>query len=308
MNLNTLDLNLLKAFDALYRERHVGRAGASIGLAQPSMSNALNRLRAQFDDQLFLRGPDGMTPTAKAEAMAPQVQDALASIVRLLAPVEFDPRTIEADVSIAAADLIIINIAPHLMTYLHEAAPNVRVSFVPLDKRMMEQDLDDGSVTLAIGTFGRLPARFLRKTVLQDHFICITRQGLFNEGERLTLENYIKGQHALMTLSGDFTGAVDQALKRLGYCRRVVMTSTQMTLLPDIIARSDLIATIPAALAPFAQRAGCCIFQPPLELTNWDIDLIQTQRSAAEPLGSFLSGIVQSILEKHLKAFPPIIR
>ena len=64
MDLADFDLNLLKAFDALYAERHVTHAGKRIGLSQSAMSGALTRLREVFKDELFVRSPTGMQPSA----------------------------------------------------------------------------------------------------------------------------------------------------------------------------------------------------------------------------------------------------
>jgi DNA-binding transcriptional LysR family regulator len=55
MDVAGFDLNLLKAFDALYAESHVTRTGPRIGLSQPAMSGALTRLRDVFNDELFGR-------------------------------------------------------------------------------------------------------------------------------------------------------------------------------------------------------------------------------------------------------------
>jgi DNA-binding transcriptional LysR family regulator len=57
MNLDRLDLNLLRLFEALYAERHVTRAAIKLGLTQSAASNALRRLRASFQDDLFQRTP-----------------------------------------------------------------------------------------------------------------------------------------------------------------------------------------------------------------------------------------------------------
>ncbi|MBO9447014.1 LysR family transcriptional regulator [Ruegeria sp. R14_0] len=301
VNFNTLDLNLLKVFDALYRERHVGRAGRSIGLAQPSMSNALNRLRAQFDDPLFQRSREGMLPTAKADELAPQIKEALSLISRMLSPAEFDPKQVRADVMIAAADLMVINLAPPLMKYLNQDAPGLRISFAPLDKRSFERDLDDGLLAVALGTFGKLPARFLRQKVLRDQFICITRNGLLPEGAPLTLDTYLDLDHVLMTLGGGFSGVVDHALRRQGLSRRVVMTGTQFAVLPDIVAQSDMVATIPASLSHIAQRAGCSIYSPPLDLSGWDIEMVQTQSLVSDPLGAFIGQAVSSTLQENTR-------
>ena len=44
-DLSSLDLNLLRVFDAVARERHVTRAAQRLHLSQPAVSNALTRLR-----------------------------------------------------------------------------------------------------------------------------------------------------------------------------------------------------------------------------------------------------------------------
>ena len=72
-NIASIDLNLLKAFDALLSERRVKLAAMRVGITQPAMSNALNRLRHLFEDDLFIRTPGGMEPTARARQLANQI-------------------------------------------------------------------------------------------------------------------------------------------------------------------------------------------------------------------------------------------
>jgi DNA-binding transcriptional LysR family regulator len=79
-DLRALDLNLLKAFDAILTEGTVTRAGARIGLSQPAMSAALVRLRDLFNDRLFVRTPRGMQPTARARELGGPIQHALREI------------------------------------------------------------------------------------------------------------------------------------------------------------------------------------------------------------------------------------
>ena len=77
MDIAGFDLNLMKAFDALYAERHVTRAGSRIGLSQSAMSGALTRLRELLGDELFVRTPSDMQPTPRAHDLAGPVSDAL---------------------------------------------------------------------------------------------------------------------------------------------------------------------------------------------------------------------------------------
>src|ERR1700739_897339 len=91
MNWGAFDLNLLIVFDAVMQERSVTRAGGRIGLSQPAMSHALNRLRHMLKDELFVRTPQGMVPTPRAEMLAQSVRNVLTEIRLALEPATFDP-------------------------------------------------------------------------------------------------------------------------------------------------------------------------------------------------------------------------
>ena len=76
VNVADIDLNLLRVFDAVLREGGVTAAAARLGLTQPAVSNALARLRAVFDDALFVRTPSGMAPTPFARQLDDPVRQA----------------------------------------------------------------------------------------------------------------------------------------------------------------------------------------------------------------------------------------
>src|SRR2546427_10971581 len=86
MNWRAFDLNLLVVFDGLFREGRGTRAGKRLGMSQPALSHALNRLRYLLKDQLFLRTPQGMVPTPRAEQLALPLRQALADMQRALEP------------------------------------------------------------------------------------------------------------------------------------------------------------------------------------------------------------------------------
>src|SRR5919106_5040897 len=91
MNWGAFDLNLLVVFDAVMQERSVTRGGKRLGLSQPAMSHALTRLRHMLRDELFVRSPQGMVPTPRAEQLALPVRAALDGFQHALEPTEFEP-------------------------------------------------------------------------------------------------------------------------------------------------------------------------------------------------------------------------
>ena len=90
MTWNSLDLNLLRVFSAIMQERTLTRAGQRLGMSQPAMSHALARLRHMLKDDLFVRTPDGMCPTPRAERMEGPLRAALHELRITLEDDEFD--------------------------------------------------------------------------------------------------------------------------------------------------------------------------------------------------------------------------
>src|SRR3984893_13357207 len=91
MNWGAFDLNLLIVFDAVMQERNVTRAGDRIGLSQPAVSHALSRLRHMLKDELFVRTPEGMVPTPRADQLAEPLRRALSDMQLALEPETFVP-------------------------------------------------------------------------------------------------------------------------------------------------------------------------------------------------------------------------
>src|SRR5690606_15539825 len=92
MNVNDLDLNLLRLFNAVYTRNKVSLAADSLGISQPAASQGLARLRTLTGDPLFVRAPGGVRPTQRAERLAVAVRNALDMLDQALADTEaFEP-------------------------------------------------------------------------------------------------------------------------------------------------------------------------------------------------------------------------
>ena len=85
MNIDSVDLNLLKVLQALHEEGTAGRAAIRLGVTQSAVSAALGRLRALYGDPLFERTGRGLRPTPKAEELRPLIAEALQKLRQSLA-------------------------------------------------------------------------------------------------------------------------------------------------------------------------------------------------------------------------------
>src|SRR5205823_3602743 len=131
MNLNSLDLNLLVALDALLREASVSRAAMRIGLSQPAASHALQRLRDLIGDPLLVRTGARMELTPRAQALRAPLAQTLDQVRSLFIADEFDAARSERQFRLMMPDLAVELLMPPLMEKITKLAPNVRIDVVP---------------------------------------------------------------------------------------------------------------------------------------------------------------------------------
>jgi len=286
VNLQTLDLNLLKVFEALAEERSATRAGERVGLTQSSVSNALNRLRQVFADELFVRTPQGMLPTPRAEQLEGPIRVALGQLREALAnPMSFDLASATGAIRIATPDFVVPSLATKLLRVVADTAPNVDLRFIPLDKRTVFGDLDADRIDLAITAFIDVPRRVISRQYSRDRFICLGRSGhpAFEGG--LTIERFVAYPHVLVSYRADHTGIIDSALAEHGQTRRVGVSVGHFQSVPTMLAETNYLATIPESCGPGMAALGTCeTTSLPFDLPDWPIDMHWSRRADTDPL------------------------
>jgi DNA-binding transcriptional LysR family regulator len=268
-DIRNLDLNLLKALDALLDERSVTRAADRLSLTQPAVSGMLNRLRESFDDPLFVRAQRGIVPTLRAEQLAAPVKQLLADIEGMLQPQGFDPLTASMTVKLASTDYALRAVVAPFLSALRKQAPNIRVSVQPVDNQELQSQLDRGDIDLALVT-PEPTAPGLHATALFDEsYVCVVRAEHPDAGRSpLPLDRFCALDHVLVSPSGGgFHGVTDVALEKIGRSRRVAVSVASFLVLPEILMVSDLIAVVPRRLA--VHQAGLTLLVPPVEIPGF---------------------------------------
>ncbi|OKO69220.1 hypothetical protein AC629_41445 [Bradyrhizobium sp. NAS80.1] len=288
MNLASIDLNLLVAFEALMEERNVTRAGERVGLAQPSMSSTLTRLRVLFGDDLFVRTASGMRPTARALALVQPISDALGQIRGVLEPGSaFDPASAQRRLVIGVTDYGDLVVVPPLVAALRREAPGIDLVVRPIiDAATSVASLEHGDVDALIG--GYLPAstRITRCMLFEENFVCIRDARHAKRKARLSRDDYTRLPHALFSSAGGdgHPGAIDTMLARHGRKRRTAITLAHVVAVPFAVAGTDLVATMAERIARrFAATAGVSIAPVPYDVEAFTIDLLHTRRAVADP-------------------------
>jgi DNA-binding transcriptional LysR family regulator len=282
-DIRNLDLNLLKAFEALMEERSVTRAAVRLALTQPAVSGMLTRLRENLDDPLFVRAQHGMIPTARALELAGPVKRVLGEIEALLLPPSFEPTTASLTLRVASTDYALRAVIVPFLKVLKQLAPQIQTATRMIDNDQAPAQLERGDIDLALMTPETAPPELHARRLFDEHYVCAMRRD-HPDGANgsLSLDRFCALDHALVSYTGDaFRGATDAALEKVGRRRRVTLSVSSFLVLPEILRTTDLIAIVPRRLV--LDTEGLRLLDPPLEIPGFTKVAVWHERTHRDP-------------------------
>jgi len=293
------DLNLLPIAFALYDELNVSRAAQVLGMSQPAVSMALRKLRTIFNDPLFIRAPSGVTPTPRAHALVRSTRPLVERLQEdLLAEERFDPALSTRTISIALSDVGEMVFLPKLLERFRERAPQCAIRSVSMPPAQLVPGFEKGDIDLAIGYFPDLTKpSFLQQRLFTHHFACLMRAGHPRRAKRISLEDFLAMEHAVVHAEGRSQEIFERFLKRKRIRRKVVLHTPHFLSIPIIIARSDLVATVPHALAIYFARMSrdLALAMPPFDIAGFDVKQHWHRKFHNDPRSRWLREQVASL-------------
>lgn len=295
MNFAAFDLNLLRVFDAMMRERSVTRAGEQIGLSQPAVSAALQRLRDLLDDKLFVRVGNDMVPTPRAETLAPGIRDALEGLERLLvAERRFDPSRLERTFTLMGADFFGTLFVPPLMRELNRHSRGIGLRFLDSAAGDVERMLKDDAIDMALEREFAPPEFVSYSHLFNSPFKIVIRAdhpaiaGL-KPGETLSLDSFCALDWAIRSVDGSMNGWTDAALANMGRKRRVVLAVPTFHAVVASVKGGDIAAAIPEQFATSIGVAeGLKVLDVPLVGPTPELRLYWHTRRSRDPAHTWL--------------------
>ncbi len=285
MNRNDLrraDLNLLVVFETMMRERNVTRAGERLFLGQTTISSALGRLRALFNDPLFIRTAGVMEPTARAVEIHARLAPALEGIAEALSCTQaFDPLTSDASFHVGLSDDVEYALLPRLMRQLRDEAPNVTLVVRRADRWQLPQLLSAGEISLGVSLTQELPASTHCRSLRPMQPMLLRADSAAGP---LDLDAFCRRPHVVVSSMGNVIDDVDHALGLAGRRRKVVLAVPQFSALPALLAASDMLAMVPDYVAQaMAQLEGMRAEFVPLDLPTPDLSMAWRGASHNDP-------------------------
>jgi DNA-binding transcriptional LysR family regulator len=294
--LRRLDLTLLLVFLGLLRHRKASAVAQELGLTQSAISQALKRLRDIFGDELFLRRPHGMEPTAAALALEAPVAGAVEALRSALgAARRFDPAEAEGTVRIAALDAEQAVLVPPLAAKLRRSAPGLRLSVLPLGRNEAVAALADGRADLAFGFLWDMPDRISGERLYDEGFLVAARAEALPDAPAIGLDAYCAADHVLVSPAGHLSGIVDRHLSDIGRARRVVLGLPAFLPALATVAASGGLVTLPARLArAFAPGFDLVTAHPPIEIRRFPVSVFWHRRNDSDPRTRWLRACVMN--------------
>lgn len=294
MELKDIDLNLLVVFNQLLLERRVSAAAQTLGMSQPGVSNALNRLRVLLGDELFLRTPRGMEPTPFAEQIAESVSSALGTLHSTLNQrASFDPQTSARTFTLAVTDIGEIYFLPLLMDCLKRSAPEVSISTVRNTAINLKEEMETGRVDLALGLLPDLKAGFFQRRLFRHKYVCMFRKGHPLDKAKFTLKDFSAAEHVVVVAAGTGHGKVDELMEHAGVKRKIRLRVPHYVAVGHILQETDMVVTVPERLAQRCTAPFGLTYVPhPVKLPEIAINLFWHARNQREPGNQWLRKLI----------------
>lgn len=288
------DLNLLPVFMALMEERSVTRAASRLGITQPALSNALNRLRETLRDPLFIRERYGVKPTQFAEEIAPVITETLNRLDEvILGRQHFDPATSTRQFNIASNSYVEIVLMPQVIARLRELAPGIKVSLTPFGTDVAETGVISGTTDMLLGRLVDPPDNLVVQHVMDDGLACVVRveHPLVRDG--ISREQYEQLRHVNVLPPGRLRVGLFQALDRQGLRRELAISVTHFLAVPEIIAATDYCATLPRLICnQIARDSRLKVLPAPVDLGTFPVEMAWHVRYRNDPAHQWLRQLI----------------
>ena len=295
MNLRTIDLNLLPVLEAVYAERSLTRASETLHITQPAVSNALARLRAHFEDPLFVREGRGVKPTAMADALMPAVRDALD---RLRAGLEqrstFEPSRSTRVFNISARDAGAFILAPDMARRLEAEAPGIRIAWSQVQRGHVSTELASGRLDLAIDVADLRGQDLESVELLATPYACVMSRDHPSAGKVLAMEDFVALRHVVVSSRREGRSYVEEIARAAGHRITPVMRLPHHMPALEIVRRTHLVATVPL---PLAERSDLAVLPLPPVFPHLRSVLYWRRENAEDPALAWLRDLVQQLAE-----------
>jgi len=240
-----------------------------------------------------------MKSTPRTRALVEHLREAMTRVDRsFAAEAQFDPRTTERTFTFAMSDVGEMVFMPKILRRLRKEAPRARVRSVAASPAQIERGLESGEIDLAVGYFPDLREKsFLERHLFFHHFVCLLRSNHPITAGTLTMAQFLGLEHAVVYGAGRTNEIFERYLRSKKIHRRVVLETPHFMSIPPIIARSDLVVTVPHAVGSYVKEAhmNIRIAHPPMRTPKIDLKIHWHRNFNADAKSRWLRDVIAGL-------------
>ena len=301
VNFNQVDLNLLRVFDVLMRERSVTRAAIELGRTQSAVSHSLGKLRHLFKDELFHRDGGEMNPTPKARELVASVSMALSHLRSIVDHnLSFAPQLTRRNFRLGLTDYHAIGFIPGLIKAFSDLAPGATLTVVPVTSSQIGPLIQSLQLDCVIlGNYDQEDSAVVRVEMGRDRLVCVSWSGSSLMPAPISLDAYLEATHILISADGKAESLADKALRARGLSRRISATIPTYLAIPWALRGTNLLTHCGESLVLMLSRdSEVTMFLPPIPLSDFEISLLLHRHMVSDPAIVWLRSLIESISER----------
>jgi DNA-binding transcriptional LysR family regulator len=293
-----LDLNLILLLEALIRDPNQTRVAKALRISQPTVSASLAKLRKALKDELIVKSGATYKTAPRLQSLGPAIRQVLTILQQeVVGSTAFDPSEDDRPFVMATSDVGEVFLLPSLIQTISAKAPRATIRSVVIKPIDLEAALGDGTVDLAVGYFPDLvQATIVQQTLCSHPFTCLARTNHPLIKSRMTVRQFLKMDHIVITHEGRSQELLENALIELKMRRRAAVTVPHFLSVPFLVATSDLIATVPKLIGQcFSLLSNIKMVPPPFETPIIEVKQFWHRRFHGDPRSIWFRGLLMSI-------------
>ncbi|AHG41743.1 LysR family transcriptional regulator [Pseudomonas syringae CC1557] len=304
--LRKLDMQDLMVFVSVYEQRNLTLVADALHVSQSTVSYCLKKLRANFEDDLFISTRNGMRPTRKALAMHDHVQQILRTVNLCHEGLKlFDPTRKQTTFNVCAPEYFELLVLPHLMRDFVAAGFSVTVNVQKLDRQLPVEQLNDGRVDLALcfgPGFHRIPDSLLSQVLLEDDLVCVMDTRSAPQHSLIDTATFVGRRHVYPTPWTSDSNMVDGWLQRQGLEREIVARANSYRSALQLLEGTDFMLVLPRRIQTLlGNEPWISVFELPPDLPGFSLDMVWSGQADQEEASAWLrEQIVKVCAERGL--------
>jgi DNA-binding transcriptional LysR family regulator len=301
MNISKINLNLLVVLHSLLETLNVTRTSEKLFVTQSTISNSLTQLRDIFKDELFIRAPRGLIPTAKALSIQSDIADIMEKINSTVYQThQFEPKTSDKTFTLAMSDYCEYVILPNLMARLNTIAPNIKIIVKAIGLLDEIEHFAANEVDIALGVFNQAPNRYKYESILKDKAAVIAcKKHPLIKKKQISIKDYLKEKHMVVYYNQDpYSNLTDVYIRSQKKERDVQLWMPHLLAASHTLIKSSLLLTCSKNFAKKISRSLPLSFRE-LPFLTMSADILQCWhlQQDKDPANSWLREQVKASLE-----------